>query len=231
MVDVVAASEKLRPSTPPEPVPPPPPKRGDAMEITWACALGHAAPPDSAFCPRCGLPRGTDPALVAVTAEAARPRPAAELSAEELAEREARHAEAIAAAARFEAQPQEFVRAEGEAILIHFIEDGLTAFGQVWYRGQELEIGPSHPRWAEALGWITLDRFAQIERWGKQKFDRGPWPGRRSYADAAGSFEHLSVTAPDGTKIPYAGPSAAELQAADAAEQRRGRAVPAPVYR
>ena len=200
------------------------------MEITWTCQLGHISPPDSAFCPRCGLPRGAV-VQAAVSAEAARPRPASELTPEELAERDLQHAEAVAAAAQFEARPQEFVRAEGEAILIHFIEDGLTAFGQVWYRGQELEIGPSHPRWQEALGWITLDRFAQIERWGKQKFDYGPWPGRRSYAEAAGSFEHLSVIAPDGTKIPYAGPSATELKAADDAEARRGRAVPAPAYR
>jgi len=43
-----------------------------------------------------------------------------------------------------------------QTVLIHFTADGLTAFGQVWYRGQELEIGPGHPRWPEAADWITL---------------------------------------------------------------------------
>lgn len=169
-------------------------------------------------------------APVPATGETPRPKPAAELTAEELAAREQQHQAALAAAAQFEQQQPAYRPTEGEAVLIHFVADGLTVFGQVWYRGQELEIGPDHPRWSEAVNWITLDRFAQIERWGEQKFDFGPWPGRRSYTEAAGSFEQL-VVGSGSSAVAYAGPSEAELAAADDAERRRGRAVPAPVFR
>jgi hypothetical protein len=221
VVDVVAASERLRPSAagPGEITAP-------AGELT-RCALGHENHRDSRFCAACGVPMG---AQLPVAGEPMRPRPATELSPAEKAERERAHAEAVAAAARFERAPQQFVPAEGEAVLIHFVADGLTAFGQVWYRGQELAIGPDHPRWAEALGWITLDRYQQVDRWGEQKFDFGPWPGRRSYADALGSFEQITVTGPDGAKTRFSGPTEAELRAADQAEARRGRAVPAPAF-
>lgn len=158
--------------------------------------------------------------------EPVRPKPDAELTPEERAERERQHQAALAQAARFEAQPPQLQQDTGKGVLIHFIEDGLTAFGQVWYRGQELQIGPEHPRWAEALSWITLNRMEQVDRWGKQFFDFGPWPGR-SYADAAGSFERLTVTDHQGNKMAYGGPTEAELHAAEVAEQRRGRAVPA----
>lgn len=188
--------------------------------------MGHPNALGVRFCGRCGLPMDAQAPTPAVTAPA-RPRPAAELSPEELAERERQHAAAVAAAARFEQAEPEFVRAEGEAVLIHFIADGLTAFGQVWYRGQELEIGPDHPRWAEARRWITMTRMQQIEKWSEQKFDFGPWPGRRSYADAEGSFEQVTVADPQGNAVAYAGPTQAQLLAADEAERRRGRAVPA----
>jgi hypothetical protein len=161
-----------------------------------------------------------------------RPRPAAELTPAERAERERAHAAAMVAAVQFEQAPVQFVPAEGEAVLIHFVADGLTAFGQVWYRGQELQIGPDHPRWAEARGWITLSRFEQIERWGMQKFDFGPWPGRRSYTDALGGFEQLAVGRNSEGKLAglVTGATEEQLRQADAAEQRRGRAVPAPAF-
>jgi len=161
--------------------------------------------------------------------EPMRPRPAAELTPAERADRDRQHAEALAAAAAFEQAQPEYVPPAGEAVLIHFVTDGLTAFGQVWYRGQELAIGPDHPRWTEALGWITLSRWQQIERWGEQKFDFGPWPGRR-HVDAAGSFERLFTTDAQGNKVAVAGPTEAQLAAADDAERRRGRAVPAPAF-
>jgi hypothetical protein len=230
VVDVVAAAAKLRP---------PVTSSGQAQRLevtadapteiaaqdTWQCPLSHENHGDFRFCATCGIPKGV---LMASGSSMERPRPAAELTPAERAERERQHAEAVAASAQFERAQAQFLPTEGEAILIHFVEDGLTAFGQVWMRGQEIEIGPGHPRWAEALTWITLTRFEQVERWGKQKFDFGPWPGRRSYTEAAGSFEQLSATDNQGNKVAYAGPSAAELAAADEAERRRNRAVPAP---
>jgi hypothetical protein len=239
IIDVVAASERLRPSVTPE-LPTQPPvslevaaaaptdvAADHAAEEMIRCAFGHPAPAGYRFCPDCGIPMG---AALPTSGEPMRPRPAAELTPAERAERDRQHAAAVAAAAQFEQAQPAYVPTEGAAVLIHFIADGLTAFGQVWYRGQELEIGPDHPRWEEARGWIMLDRWAQIERWREQKFDFGPWPGRRSYAEAAGSFEQLTVTDPQGNKALFAGPSEEQLRQADDAERRRGRAVPAAVF-
>jgi hypothetical protein len=155
--------------------------------------------------------------------EVSRPRPVSELSAAERAERDRQHAEALAAARQFENAPVAYVPSQGAAVLVHFIEDGLTAFGQVWYRGQEIEIGPGHPRWEQARAWILLDRTGQINRWGKQFFAPGPWPGRRSYLDGADAFQQLG----DGSGGKFAGPGEQALRQADEAERRRGRAVPA----
>lgn len=226
VIDVVAVSERLLSSSN-ETASRLEPEAHAATEI--ACALGHLNHPDFRFCATCGLPMN---ATAPVRGEPVRPKPAAQLTPAERAEREKQHAEAVAAARQFENAPQQFVPAEGEAVLIHFVADGLTAFGSVWYRGQELQIGPTHPRWQEALEWITLSRWQQIERWGEQKFDFGPWPGRRSYTDEAGAHERLFAGRDsDGKPTGYfAGPTEDQLRAADAAEARRGRAVPAPAF-
>jgi len=194
------------------------------------CALGHQNVTGARFCASCGLDM-TAQAPDAVRAEGVRPRPAAQLSPEELAERDKAHAAAVAETARFEAQPQAWQPTEGRAVLIHFIDDGLTAFGQVWYRGQELEIGPDHPRWEEARGWILLNRAQQAERWGRQFFEHGPWPGRRSYTEEQGGFQQLSGTDHAGNPVTIAGPGEEALRQADAAEARRARGVPAPAFR
>lgn len=221
VIDVVAAAEKLTAARAAKQ------EHAEQERAGVPCALGHLNHPDARFCGGCGLPMG---AALPAAGEPMRPKPVGQLSLAEKAERECRHAEAVAAAAQFESQPVRFVPAEGESVLIHFVADGLTAFGQVWYRGQELQIGPGHPRWAEALSWITLDRWGQINRWGEQKFDFGPWPGRRSYTEALGSFEQLGGTDAQGNKVAVAGPTEQQLRDADEAERRRGRAVPAPAF-
>jgi hypothetical protein len=228
VVDVVAASEKLRPSavTYSETAVSLEPALAAPTEVGAACALGHPSAPGARFCGRCGL-EITGQAPPPAAPRDPRPKPVSKLTPEELAERERQHAAALAAAREFERADPVLVPPEGETVLIHFIADGLTAFGQVWFRGQELEIGPGHPRWAEARRWITMTRMQQVEKWGEQKFDSGPWPGRKSYADAEGSFEQLVVTDPQGNPVQFAGPTQAQLLAADEAERRRARAVPA----
>ena len=64
----------------------------------------------------------------------------------------------------------------GGSVLMHFVEDGFTAFGQVWYRGQELDIPVDDPR---AQGWLSAvsDDAEQMRRWGRVYFRPGPWPG------------------------------------------------------
>jgi hypothetical protein len=195
-----------------------------------ACALGHENKPGTRFCGECGLAMDA-PAPVKADLDAARPKPASQLTDEERTERDRQHAEALAAARQFEAQQTVYVPPEGETVVIHFIEDGLTFAGQVWYRGQEIEIGPAHPRWEQARGWILLDRMAQIERYGKQYFAPGPWPGRRSYLDGAGDFQRLYAGRDKDGKLasPFAGPGEEALRQADEMERRRGRAVPGPM--
>jgi hypothetical protein len=164
--------------------------------------------------------------------EEVRPKPYGQLSEEERAVRDRQHAQALAATQAFESQSPQFRASQGESILIHFVDDGFTFAGLVWYRGQEVEIGPDHPRWQEVLNWIMLDKYQQIERWGKQFFDHGPWPGRRSYTDGAMSFEALYAGRDEQGNLTgkYQGPGEQALAQADEAERRRQRAVPLPAF-
>lgn len=189
--------------------------------------MGHENAPGTVFCGSCGLKLG-DPQVAAARVDISQARPDAPQTDEERLERERQHLEALRAAQVFENAPEEYVPAEEGGIIIHFVRDGLTAFGKVWYQGEELEIGPTHPRWAEAVRWIMLTKFEQIDRYGEQKFDRGPWPGRRSYADGIGAFERLRTMDKKGE---FAGPTPEELARADEASRRRGRGVPAPSFR
>jgi hypothetical protein len=148
--------------------------------------------------------------------------PEALLTPEERAERQRQHLLALEAGKRDPgiqgyAQPS----AGRETVLIHFTEDGLTAFGTVWFRGQELEVEVGGPRWAEAARWILLDDAQQMERWKKIMFRRGPWPGLRTYQGAR--FEPLKALSGDGALVPV---DVAALQQADQAEARRGRGIP-----
>lgn len=114
-------------------------------------------------------------------------------------------------------------------ILIHFLVDGVSALGQIWYRGQELEFVPGSPAYQDTCdrrGWSWLELrdndFAQVERWGEVKFRSGPWPGKTLLDAAKVTFE--AVKGPDGKTVPP--PSKAELEAAAKAEARRRRAAP-----
>lgn len=77
---------------------------------------------------------------------------------------------------------------EGDTFLIHFLEDGITAQGQVWYRGQELEFMVGSKAWNDTFdrfgkSWILMSENDQADRKGKVYFRRGPWPGKPSYKD------------------------------------------------
>jgi hypothetical protein len=188
-------------------------------------AFGHPNEPGSVFCAACGLPMSAAAALAKVKVE--RPKPESQLTPEEWKNRDAQHVAAVSTTAAFERAPEHIVQTPGESVIIHFVEDGFTFAGRVWYRGQELEIGPGHPRWPDASKWIMLKRYEQVERYGKQFFEHGPWPGRKSYLDSQGSYEELATMDKSGK---FAGPTAEQLRQADAAEQARGRGVPAPAF-
>jgi hypothetical protein len=111
---------------------------------------------------------------------------------------------------------------DGSNILVHILEDGFTALGKVWYRGDELEFEPQGRAYKDTFNklgetWLELrhDEFGQAERWGKVMFRNGPWPGK-SYAD--GTFETLRTEKGDG-HIPA--PSLAEIEKAEALRKRR----------
>lgn len=77
----------------------------------------------------------------------------------------------------------------GEKILIHVVQDGLTAFGDVWLRGQEIEVEvgtPAYERTKNIHGqsWLDLadDLQGQYAKWGRQYIASGPFiprPGER----------------------------------------------------
>jgi hypothetical protein len=113
---------------------------------------------------------------------------------------------------------------KGETILLHFVEDGFNACGQIWYRGQELEFevgGAAHKQQINSKGksWLDLvdDIDGQFDRWGKQYFAAGPWRGR-SWADAPVPED---ITDPKEIAEYKAG-----IKVAEANERKRNRAAP-----
>jgi len=110
-------------------------------------------------------------------------------------------------------------------ILIHFLGDGLTALGRIWYRGDELEFEVGSQAYRDTFDrrgktWLDLrdNDFAQVERFGTVMFRSGPWPGK-SYSD--GNFEILRVERGEGRIAP---PSEQELAAAE--KRRKQRSAP-----
>lgn len=196
-----------------------------AVVATPKCRNGHEVTADQKFCPECGA-QVIRP--VADGPDDPRPKPAAELTPDELRERERLHAEAI----RRGKESPVMAFAPGKAppsvrtVILHFVADGFTAFGNVWVRGQEIEIWPGHPRWEEAQLWINMDTAEQYRRWGKEYFRLGPWPGERTYLAGIGRFQQLRSLGDDGKTVGQ--PTEEELRAGDEAERRRARRVPAP---
>jgi hypothetical protein len=109
----------------------------------------------------------------------------------EYAEKEREAAEARALAA--EARPIAGREIDGDptdenAVTVHFVEDGLTLLGKVWFRGEELTVNPGTRQWEEVQvvlkggskrNLLTLDEDEQIDRWGKRFFREGLWRGKR----------------------------------------------------
>lgn len=203
----------------------------------WMCPGGHQNEASAKFCPECGSAYGApQPPItgagmaVELAAQVQPPRPVEMLSPAERAERERLHAEAVRAGAQM--PPLQFEQPQGQTETIHMLEDGLTAFGVVWMRGQEITLTVGSERWNQARSWWNMPEFEQVERYGQIKFRKGPWPGKR-YADAAGGFEVLGdldrEKAKQGARV--AGPGVDLLVQADQREAQRRGAVPAPMWR
>jgi hypothetical protein len=106
----------------------------------------------------------------------------------ELAAAQARLSGKAVDPANWAAAPPPAAPKDGEKVLIHVRQDGFTACGRVWYRGQELEFTVGAPNWQSTCdvhgkSWLLLSDVDQIRRYGEVMFGHGPWPGL-SYDDA-----------------------------------------------
>ncbi len=105
-------------------------------------------------------------------------------------------------------------------IIIHVVEDGFTALGRVWYRGQELEFEVGSQAYRD-----TFDRTGRSWLMNANnpdaKFRLGPWSGKR-LTEAKVSFQ--PVKGENGAVLPA--PTAEELARAEAAELKRRGAAP-----
>jgi len=124
------------------------------------------------------------PKRVAVT----RPVPESKLTPKQRQIRDLQDQIARRKAAAIEAAEPEYDEEEGETLLINFVSDGFTAFGQTWYTGQELEFhigGEDYELTRDLQGnsWLELDEDQQFELYGKVIFRRGPWRGKRLSPD------------------------------------------------
>ncbi len=151
---------------------------------------------------------------------ATRPAPDGELTAEQRRIRDLENQLALERGRKDPEPELEVAPAGGGNIVIHFINDGLTALGKVWTRGQELEFAPNSPAYRDTcdrLGrsWLRHvdDPATQETLWKEVKFRRGLWPGKNYAAAVKEQF--------DGPK-----PTEDELRRADEAESRRRRAAP-----
>jgi hypothetical protein len=90
---------------------------------------------------------------------------------------------------------------DGDTLLIHFLEDGFTACGRVWYRGQELEFTIGSKAFIEqkdraGRSWLELDDSDQMRKFGRVYFRRGPWPGKEWEDEAAAKAERKRASRP-----------------------------------
>lgn len=194
IVDIGAAAGRLlqqqgvlpeRTAVPGEPLPVIPPQEG-GTPLSFGdlvCQFNHPNPAGGKFCPECGLPVGTQ--VVNMDAQLRPPKPESELTPDERAQRAAEHQQALAINAAFDQAPvPDFpVSQPGENITVHFVDDGFTFGGHVWLRGQQVSVGPSHPRWEDVRKWILLTADEQIARYGKPYFAPGPVPREETAAE------------------------------------------------
>lgn len=98
--------------------------------------------------------------------------------------------------------PETYEAAEGDSILIHFVEDGFTAQGRIWYRGQELEFalgGEAYEQTKNRYGvsWLDMTEDEQLDRYNTVYFRRGPWRGKDwDLAEAATAERKRNRAAP-----------------------------------
>ncbi len=114
--------------------------------------------------------------------------------------------------------PMQYDTTDGDAILVHVLEDGFTACGVVWYRGQEIRFVKGGEAYEQTLNrdgesWLDLDDYEQYERYGKKMFGIGNWPGKK-WGDVSGLTDEAEIA-----------------QARQAAQREARRKAAAPIVR
>jgi hypothetical protein len=103
-----------------------------------------------------------------------------------------------------------FEEASGDYVHIHFIRDGFTACGEVWYRGQEIKFDKAGEAYANTLdrngdSWLDLadNTGGQYARWGEEYFRSGPFIGRKGevFDDAIAQADKRRGTAAPITRL------------------------------
>ncbi len=200
----------------------------DDEEAGWNLAFDEVGPVDSPVEVATAAPSP-------VTAPPPEPLvPERELSPEQKRIRELEHLLALERGRKDDLEPELDVPANpGDTanVVIHFVDDGFTALGKVWYRGQELEFVPGSRAYRDTFDrtnatWLSLrgNDKEQIARYGRVMFREGPWDGRSLVDVADEPFDPLRPVGRDGGSPKP--PTRAELEAAAETEQRRGRAAP-----
>lgn len=120
------------------------------------------------------------------TADDGRPLPESQLTEEQRQIRELEHRLALKKG-KSDGGPTGYeVPTSGDTIHIHFVKDGFTAQGEVWFRGQEVVFdrqGVAYKQTQDRNGnsWVDLagDAGAQYDRYGDEYFRPGPFRGRK----------------------------------------------------
>lgn len=66
---------------------------------------------------------------------------------------------------------------DASAVTVHFLDDGFTALGRVWYRGEQITVSKNSKEWEEdGRHWMKMTEYDQIKKYGKRLFGHGEWP-------------------------------------------------------
>jgi hypothetical protein len=62
-------------------------------------------------------------------------------------------------------------------VTVHFLDDGFTAMGRVWYRGEQYTCSKDSSEWVEeARNWMMMSEYDQVKKYGRRLFAQGQWP-------------------------------------------------------
>jgi hypothetical protein len=80
------------------------------------------------------------------------------------------------------AEPPRSQATGNDLIVLHVLEDGFTALGKTWERGDEIRIVPDSEDYKQTFdrngdSWLDMTEDEQFRTRGKINWRYGPWPG------------------------------------------------------